>query len=157
MRFAIALVVMCLFASLSAHGQTRQSVERSSKTYSGCAGVEPDVMYGDARNVVPILPSILPRLGYKWRGNRYVAPHGKATPIASGILTAPKHGKMTSYDQENHLYWYEADPEYLGRDLAILWVQLGDKMFKLRLRIDVVSDKLNDEYCGRTMGGEDHP
>ena len=150
---AIAIAAFLALANFPVHGQADLGVVKPRKTFSVCTGVEnPVTFYGSATNDVPILPHVLEQLGYKWNGSDYVAPRGRSVPLASGILTMPKHGTMKLSDEKHHLYWYEAEPGYLGRDFAVLWIRVGNQSYKLRLRLDVVRNLDFDPHCGWIPG-----
>ena len=140
-RFALVLMLLMTWPAQAA---------QLDRAFHACTGVQNPVdFFGQAQNVIPILPPVLEPLRYRWDGQKYVAPKGKNTPIRSRIMHQPMHGQLTLYDAENHLYWYEPSPEYRGGDRALFEIHIGSSIYKLDLRIDVVGNIDFDDYCRR--------
>lgn len=86
-------------------------------------------LYDPSRQIA-FVHVVLEKLGYKDVGGRYInMPTGVFEGVKTGILEAPKHGKLTA--QFVHGYDYKPDADYLGRDRIVFWVEVAGSRYRV--------------------------
>ena len=126
---------------------TRQKFD---KIFKNCFDVENTIGAAERPfNEFPLLPGILERLGYRWDGANYNVPPDVEAQIKSSVIETPKHGKVTLVDAKYHIWAYESDPNYLGKDRVSFVVEANGKRFKIVLDLAVVQgiNESDDPAC----------
>lgn len=114
------------------------------KTFTGCQDVGNAKFYAkSAFNSMPLLPVVLEHLGYAWTGHDFNVPNEVNASIKSGVLEVPIHGRIVLRSAANHIYSYEAEPNYVGQDKVIFWVEVSGRRFKIVQNLAVV-DTINE-------------
>lgn len=131
--------VAALVLAQAAPGNVIDAPAKFEKTFSNCMDAE------HTGNEFALLPRVLPYLEYKFNDATGRYQKGKETDanITSGVLDAPKHGKIVSVNTMNHLYYYNAEPGYLGPDKIVFWVEVEGRRFKIIQNLAVV-ETIND-------------